>query len=264
MTLAKSRESTRRSSNETPDDYSIYPHREFAARECKQFRIDDYGDSGALNGEQISTLAERHNLPEEHVATLSRLVGYALDVDTDASLVKISRSTVQRRLSDPRTLNRPITNTLSSEEANALFDSLSVPVFVAEGAAAGLPSANMSENDTGAAPLAIDLDTARRVLEPDDRRNERDSRRLLVVECCCYVALDAGWSVTYTTGPRSKRKIMAPDAETEVSTERRGPLVRLIQDVVALVTENEVEFSGHTIKADLELVKLRLQMRGDL
>ncbi len=49
---------------------------------------------GVFCEQQISGLAERHDLSKEHLRELSRLVGHSLDIDAHANLVKISRSKV--------------------------------------------------------------------------------------------------------------------------------------------------------------------------
>ncbi len=98
----------------------------------------------------------------------------------------------------------------------------------------------------------ISLDKARRVLQPDDRRKERDNRRLLVVESCCYVALDAGWPITYTTD------------SSALKNQRGGRLIALIKDIIAMVSHNQRVASVHTLKTDIELVRFRLVERGDL
>ncbi len=96
------------------------------------------------------------------------------------------------------------------------------------------------------------LDEARRVLQPNDRTKERDQRRLLVVESCCYIAKDAGWSLTYTT-----------DFNAEVK-QRGGRLIDPIKDVIAMVSCNARVASVHTLKSDIELVKRRFSLRDEM
>lgn len=236
------------------DDYSIHPHRDHVTPDAIPFILGDYGGDGALTQKQISTLAERHDLSQAQLRELSLLVGYSLDVDTHANLIRLTRSKVQRRLNSNRMSKLRSDNSLDAKEANARFESLGLAVFVAE------DSSDITHNDSSG-PTAIDpsgtvtfisLDKARRVLQPDDRRKERDNRRLHVVESCCYVALDAGWPITYTT-----------DSSVE-KNQRGGRLIALIKDVIAIVSHNERIASVHTLKADIELVRSRLVLRGDL
>ncbi len=236
------------------DDYSIYPHRDHVTKEAIRFILDDYGDDGVFGEQQISSLAERHELSKEHLRELSQLVGYSLDFDSHANLVKITRSKVQRRLNSSKLPEPHGDDLMDASEANALFLSLGLAIFVVEDSLD--PERNCSPvsaatNPTGEVTF-ITLDKARRALQPDDRRKERDSRRLLVVESCCYVALAAGWSITYTTD------------STALKNQRGGRLIALVKDVIAMVSLNEHIASVHTLKADIEKVRTRLEMRGEL
>lgn len=237
-----------------PDDYSIYPHRDHVTQEAIPFILGDYGDDGVFSEQQISELADRHNLSEAQLRELSQLVGFSLDIDTHANLIRITRSKVQRRLNSSRLPKIRSDTSLDAKEANALFKSLGLAVSVVEDFD---DSERHEASETAATEppskvTFISLDKARRVLQPDDRRKERDSRRLLVVESCCYVALDAGWPITYTT-----------DSSVE-KNQRGGRLIALIKDVIAMVSHNQRVASVHTLKADIEMVRSRLEMRGDL
>lgn len=243
-------------SSPLPDgEYSIHPHRDHVTLDATPFILGDYGDDGAFTEQQISVLSECHDLSKAQLQELSLLVGYSLDSDSHANLISITRSKVRRRLnSSSRVSKHQSDDSLDTKEANALFESLGLAVFVAE------DSSNITHNDSsgstaidpsGTVPF-ISLDKARRVLQPDDRRKERDSRRLLVVESCCYVTLDAGWPITYTTD------------SSALKNQRGGRLISLIKDVVAMVSHNERIASVHTLKADIELVRSRLELRGDL
>ena len=236
------------------DDHAIYPHRDNASAGATPFTLDDYGDRGAFTEGQKVTLSERHGLSMEQARELSRLVGYSLDVDSQVSLVTINRVTVQRRLHDRRLAKRNRDLQLNAPEANALFDSFGFKVIVAEETGALRAEAdNPRVFETRTDDVAsVSLDEARRVLQPDDRRKERDSRRLLVVESCCYVAQDAGWSLTYTTD------------STLTKNQRGGRLIELIKDVIMMVSHGARIASVHTLKSDIELVRRRLEMRGDL
>lgn len=242
-------------SSPLPDnDYSIHPHRDHVTLDAIPFILGDYGDVGAFTEQQISRLTERHDLSKAQLRELSLLVGYSLDSDSHANLISITRSRVQRRLNNSRTSKHQSDDTLDAKEANALFESLGLAVFVVDDVHDGMPNASSAppRSEPAGDVTFISLDEARRVLQPDDRRNERDGRRLLVVESCCYVALDAGWPITYTT-----------DSSVE-KNQRGGRLIALIKDVIAMVSHNQHIASVHTLKADIELVRSRFMMRGDL
>lgn len=236
------------------DDYAIYPHRDHVTADAMPFKLADYGDEGALTEEHIQTISARHSLTMDQARELSRLVGYSLDVDTRISHVTISRATVESRLHDRKLAKRNRDEQLGAPEANALFESFGLKVVVESDAKpttsdSEQPNASKSQRED---VESVSLDEARRILQPNDRRKERDNRRLLVVESCCYIALDAGWSVTYTTDSTAKKN------------QRGGRLIDLIKEVIALVSHNAQIASVHTIKSDIELVQRRFTLRGDL
>lgn len=73
------------------DDQTIYPSRDHVTKAATPFTLGDYGDSGAFSEKTISWLAERHNLSEEQLRELSRLIGYSLDIDTEGNLIRLTR-----------------------------------------------------------------------------------------------------------------------------------------------------------------------------
>ena len=236
------------------EDFAIYPHRDHVTTDAIPFNLDDYGDRGAFSEEQIQALSGRHSLSMEHVRELSRLVGYSLDVGSQVSLVTISRATAARRLSDRKLAKRNRDLKLNATEANALLDSFGFKVIVADETNTSRANSDHSNGpEMRADDVAfVSLDEARRILQPDDRRTERDNRRLIVVESCCYVALDVGWPLTYTTDFKAEKN------------QRGGRLIDLIKDVIAMVSNNARIASVHTLKNDIELVRRRFEMRGDL
>ncbi|MBY6117437.1 hypothetical protein KUW09_24800 [Mameliella alba] len=99
----------------------------------------------------------------------------------------------------------------------------------------------------------IDDDGNEVQVKPLDKRKVQDARRLTVVESCCYIWLDAGQRLTFTT--RSDK----PSSE-----QRAGPLVDFIQTVIGMITSPSCKISGETLRRDIEQVKYRFRMRGDL
>ncbi len=236
------------------DDYVIYPIRDHIRSDSLNFILDDYGDRGVFSEDQIRKLSRNHGLSVEQVQELSRLIGYSLDIDTEISFVAISRSTVYRRLKNRHLGKRNRDHQLTASEANALFSSFGINAIVAENPESSAPNSKSAEKRKGGTntPTIVTLDQAQRLLQPDDRSNERDRRRLLVVESCCYVGLDAGWTLTFTT-----------DASVTNNT-RGGRIINLIMEVIPMVTQNAQKASSHTLKDDLELVKRRFERRGDI
>ncbi|SDJ44657.1 hypothetical protein SAMN05421850_1332 [Lutimaribacter saemankumensis] len=228
------------------------------------FRIADYREAGIFRDEEQRTLAEKHGLSAEHVNELSLLVGNALDVGSYVTFVRISRSRVQRDLE--RAFNRerlradPLLDDIGV--LNQVFAALSLPYFVPmpEDSSDAVHMAGPPEAiwGTGTRDLAISgphipvtLNVARKVLVPDNRRNEYDSRRRFVVQQCCYVALDAGWQLSFTTDARLTRD------------QRTGPLVELIKDVLRLVTDPPQLISGETIIGDIKIARTSIARNGD-
>lgn len=234
-------------------DFGIFPHRDHVKSGFIPFNLADYGEKGALTKEQIQSLCDRHGLSVSQIGELSRLIGYALDIDSQVSLVTITRAMAESRLNDRSLAKRQRDMQLTAPEANALFDSFGLKIRVLDDAEAyGAGSSQLSEQVKQPDEIStVSLDEARRVLQPNDRTKERDQRRLLVVESCCYIAMDAGWSLTYTT-----------DFKAETN-QRGGRLIDLIKDVIAMVSRNARIASVHTLKSDIESVKRRLSLRGE-
>ena len=247
---------TKRNAEDQPtqtanEDFAIYPHRDHVTKASMPFKLDDYGDRGVLSEEQIQALSKKHALSVAQVCALSRLVGYALDIESQTSLVSISRATAARRLNNRKLGTRNRDKQLDTAEANALFTGFGFDVRVAEGTVvsrsnSGEPIGSAMHDD---GVKIVSLDDAQRILQPDDRTKERDSRRILVVEACCYVARDAGWRVTYTSD------------SSALKDQRGGRLIKLIRDVIAMVSHNANKASVHTLKDDLVRVSRRFERR---
>ncbi|MBY6199735.1 hypothetical protein KUV65_00020 [Maritalea mobilis] len=251
--------STRASSNETPDDYSIYLNIDRIKPTDLPFRIADYREEGIFTDDEQKVLSERHGLAAKHTKELSLLVGNALDCNSDVSFVRISRSRVQRRLEralkGERMRTKPLLDDIDA--INRTFASLSLPYFVptshdrlGEHQIAEAPEGFSGDRPTGSR-IPVSLKVARAVLVPDDYRTEADERRRAVVVQCCYVALDAGWPLSFTSDPSLN------------NTLRTGRLVDLIRDVVRLTTDPSNTISGDTIVSDIEIARLRMIDNGD-
>lgn len=143
---------------------------------------------------------------------------------------------------------------LNAAEANGLFEGFRLNVMVVDETNTSQANSGLSDSpDMRNDDIAfVSLDEAQRILQPDNRIKERDSRRLPVVESCCYVALDAEWPITYTTDFNAERN------------QRGGRLIDLIKDVIAMVSHNARIASVHTLKNDIERIWRRFEMRGDL
>lgn len=90
-------------------------------------------------------------------------------------------------------------------------------------------------------------------VQPLDKRQVQDERRLKVIESCCYIWLDAERPLTITTRP-----------DNPTNEQREGELIRFIQTVVSMITNPKRKMSGETLRRDIECVRRRFRLRGDL
>ena len=90
-------------------------------------------------------------------------------------------------------------------------------------------------------------------VQPLDKRQVQDERRLKVIESCCYIWLDAERPLTITTRP-----------DNPTNEQREGELIRFIQTVVSMITKPKRKMSGETLRRDIECVRRRFRLRGDL
>lgn len=109
--------------------------------------------------------------------------------------------------------------------------------------------------------IALPLEAARNILVADNLGSLSDARRLLIVEQVCYIATDAGWSLTYTSRDEEGRWSDQANRSVGKSTVRTGRLIKLLQDVMQIVMGNAQSYSGHTAKSDIELVRARIARR---
>ena len=76
---------------EASDDYSIWLHFD-GINTSAPWRLGSYGDDGAISDSDLLELADRFDLSIDLLQTLSRQLGYSLDVDSEVNLVRIKRS----------------------------------------------------------------------------------------------------------------------------------------------------------------------------
>ncbi|WP_026758873.1 hypothetical protein [Sediminimonas qiaohouensis] len=173
------------------------------------FRMADYGDDGALTGDQIEYLAQSFLLDLRLAQELSVLLGYSLDIDSKVSLIRVKRE------------HHAPNKTSEGKEFKASY---------------------------------VDDNGNEVVVRPLDKRKVADDRRLSVVESCCYIWLDAGRKLTFTT----RADKLKPEQQ------REGELIRFIQTAVSMVTTPTCEVSGETLRRDIELTRRRFRRRGEM
>lgn len=209
--------------------------------------IKDYEEKGAFTGEQKLILSERFNLCSELVDLLSLYVGNCLDTETSVGFYKLTKSkAVQRGHEVVRRALRDLKAGKTDEKIRSMLADIS---GIFSSSPKGMDVERLIANEN--ADLKVTLESLLQTLDaialtvPDDKRTGRDSRRILIVEHCCYVWEDAGHKITYTTFP-----------DRAPHDRRGGQLFNLIDTVVKMVTQPSQSINGETLKADVDrLVK---------
>lgn len=238
------------------DDYSIWPS-EDGIRQSAPWRLGSYGDVGALSDSDKSDLAERFGLEASLVETLSQELGYCLDIEAEINLVEVKRSKAIERANGDlvKALRQVEKIDAAARKLSKLLDPLSdqfaesqedkAVLRSAKEKAAELSSAVAAAND--AINRVVTTPGAAAVMDPFNKVHVWDKRRQYVVETCCYAWKDAGRPLTFTTNDSAAK-----------GKKREGPLVHLIQAVVARVTDPSRDLSPETIRKDIDRLKKKL------
>ena len=207
-------------------DYTIYPTSD-KYKSTQPWIIENYEEKGAFSYEQKRNLSDQFGLDQNLIDRLSLYIGNCLDVDTAASFYSLTKS---KAVAKGHTLVRRALRDLEAgkldDEVRPALNDLSGIFFDGpEGKdAASLIADKMADLKlTLKALMQVPNAIASEV--PDDKRATRDSRRILVVEHCCYVWEDAGRKISYTTFPSNA-----------AGDQRGGKLFDLINAVVEMVT----------------------------
>ncbi|SEL92731.1 hypothetical protein SAMN05444413_1231 [Roseivivax marinus] len=256
MTSQRSKSTPGTTDPDTPVDYSIYLHIDGISG-AMPWRIDDYGDAGALSGTDVREIAERAGLEASLIKELSRRLGYCLDSDTTANLVEVHRATASargRKLLDDLKRRAERMQTQFSKIADGMGKL--EPRFASE----DVSNPQLAE----AKQLAADLGPGIRRLEqllsgmedrpdvafdmsPLDKRKVVDRRRLDVIMQCCATWEASGRTLAYNTAPQG------------ASGQLAGPLPDFIQSVVVKLTDPAQELHGGTLRNDLDYCRSRPQ-----
>lgn len=223
-------------------DCTIYPTSD-QYKTTLPWIIRDYKERGAFSGEQKRRLSEQFELDPDLTDLLSLYIGNCLDIETSAGFYSLTKSSaVGRGRTLVRTALRALKAGKSDDEVRPMLSAIT-GIF--------LDSPDGEDAASLIADKTADLkSTLRRLLEnldavasklPDDKRAGRDSRRILVVEHCCYVWEDSGRKITYTTFPANG-----------AGDQRGGKLFDLIHSVVELVTHPNRRIPGETLRADVD------------
>lgn len=195
--------------------------------------------------------------------TLSKQLGYCLDVESEVNLVAINRKTALDRakepLEDAARLAKRIEsdihkiaqhmNLLSDqfkrhEEDGKVLQSAKAQVQTVLQASIGLEKAIDHVIKTPGA--AADM-------SPLNKNHVWDKRRQNIIETCCYMWQDAGLKISYSTVSDGSK----PDRHA-------GLLIVFIQEITKLVTEPAQTLSTNTIKKDIDRFKKKLAAPDEL
>ncbi len=246
--------------SEVQEDFAIFLHFE-AIGSDPRWKIGNYDEKGILSPNEKTILAEQFDLPRNLVDELSIYIGNCLDRESEVNLTRVTRSKALLRGAKSLEQMAKLARRMSRDRADCEAIGHSLSAHFAETKEAGLL---LDEIRGDLAQVTYVLNNLERKLEqligapggaaelvPDDKRKSVDMRRQHVVRSCCYIWVDAGNKVSYTT------KSHDPD-----EPQRSGPLVAFIQTVIGFVTSPTTEVSVETIRRDIDTFK-KLQQAQD-
>jgi hypothetical protein len=236
------------------DEQPIYLHQE-GFRHAHPWRLGDYGDKGILQEENITRLITKHGLPEPVTRDLSVFLGYCLSSHKDAAinLAKVSPSKaiergtdeIERAFASIRIIGRRLSQVDETfaklRPAPSQGAKVSRRLLALQAQISDYNRAWEEQRFEDACLEILNTPGAVADLSPDDKRKLGDSRRMLVVETCCYAWLEAGKKISVSTGT------VGPD-----TGKRTGRLIDFIQDVGLMIGDPKTRLSGETLKEDIE------------
>ena len=236
-------------STEQPDQ-TVYLHFD-SYRAGLSWPVADYEEKGFFTVAQKDEIASRFELSPELVSNLSLYVGNTLDRDSLMNLTRVSR--IKAVDAAKKELRRAVRH--AGEDAprreklveallacDALFAKTRADAAVLGKAQALARNPECSLTDlleVTDAVLACPASAA--ILAPTDRRKILDGRRDHIVRSCCYVWMDAGRPLTYTTRSDKLSK-----------EQREGPLFDLIRTVMGMILPKGKRPSDETIRKDID------------
>jgi len=244
------------------DDEAIYLPID-GIRASAPWRLNSYGDEGALSASDKAALAERFSLPGSATETLSKQLGYCLDIASEVTLVEINRAKAIKRAKEPLEEAARLARRIESDIHKIVqhMEGLSDQFKQHEEDGDALRSAKEQAQAVMRASIglenAIDLliktPGSAADMSPLNKNHIWDKRRQYVIETCCYTWQDSGHRLTYTNVSDGSK----PDRHA-------GPLIDFIQEIVLLVTEPAKKLSTNTIKKDIDRFKKKLDEPDEL
>jgi hypothetical protein len=236
--------------SDAPVDQTVYLHFD-GDRKVASWRIADYDGRGIFTSAQKTDLTARFGLPAALVSRLSLYVGNILDADSLMNLTRVSRSKATEAATTA--LRRAVRH---ARQDGRFRDELAKVILTCSAQFADVPSdatllfsAQAIANDPksgltdllDAASAVLTRPGSASLLAPADRRKLWDGRREHIVRNCCYVWLDAGRPLTYTTR-----------ADRLSSEQREGPLFDLIRTVMGMVICEGKPPGDEAIRKDID------------
>lgn len=253
---------SKRPASDTPGDYSIWLSMD-GIRPSVPWRLGSYGEDGALSDTDLSELAERFDLPSDLLQTLSRQLGYCLDVESEVNLVRVKRSKAIKRAGSDLEKALKLTETMEAtgRKLAALLEPLSTQFANSKEDAAMLPAARAMAQELCSTIAATNdaIEAIRKtsgaaaVMRPFNKVHVWDKRREHVVKTCCHTWSDAKRSMTYTSNEAAPK-----------GRKREGPLVDFIQAVALKVTDPPKELRVETIRKDIDRLKKSMAKPDEL
>ena len=237
-------------SSAVPPDETVYLHFEGDDR-GRSWPVANYGEQGIFTAAQEMELASRFGFSPALVSELSLYVGNALDAESMTTMTRVSRRkavtgaevalrrAVRHARQDDRRHGKLVEVLLACSAQFAEAPSDSALLSHAQTLARNPNSSLTDLLDAADAVLARTGSAA--LLAPADRREVWDGRREHIMRSCCYVWMDAGKPLTYTT--RSDR----PSKK-----QREGSLFDLIRTVMGMVLSKGKLPSDETIRKDID------------
>jgi len=228
------------------DNFTLYPTGD-NHKISLPWIIKDYDEKGALSTEQKQELCDRFNLDAELIDKLSIYVGNCLDTDSSLVFYSLTKSrSTEKALKLIRKGLRHLKAGVPDEHVRKMFKDTSA-VFAQSEEDMQLVAAIFNEREELKEVLKklLHRPGALSVTRPDNAKKIHDTRRIEVVNSCCYVLKDAGRPLSVTTA-----------SDGSAGGTRRGEVIELIKMIIGMVTSPRTEVSVETLKKDIDYFKI--------
>ena len=206
-------------------------------------------EEGALTGEQVASLCERHDFDEVHLGKLSLQIAKVLSKRLSLSQPELGSSRIDKGVREARKLLKSLeTAERKLQEATMVLEKLKFKdpfAYIGRDNPANAYLANFQKSCAQVDEFRSYVSTmAEHQLifstGTPDKRRMRDERRRMICTAIFNVWEENGGKVSYTT-------------ETDKEKNQRvGPLIDFINSVVVCITDPITELSGETIRSEID------------